>query len=564
MTLNAIHWRHHGVGLLLAALQLSMLVATNDQVGIPRDESFYFYAADRAGDWVLGLFDGEVESFSREQVDRGFKYNHEHPVLMKMLFGVSHHVLHDRLELLDSNMLAYRFPTMLLAALAVWLTFLLGRMVAGTAAGVVAGLALTFMPRVFFHAHLACFDAPVTFMWLLVCYTFLRATRSRRWAIASGVAVGLGLATKLNIFFVPFALLGVAALDTWAYKRRTGAWKAPEGERGPLTCYTWVAASMLVLGLGVFLAHWPWLWFDTVPRLKAYYAFHARHEHYPVDYLGTLYFAPPFPVHFPFVFTLFSVPVATLALGAVGFVEVVRRFVRQLRDPSDPDRRGAEAMLLVNALVPPLVIALPFTPIFGGTKHWMPAMPFLSVMAGVAAVRMGRGLWRAAAPARQAALGAGVAVAMLLPAAWATLAYGPHGPAYYNTVAGGPPGAAAMRMPRNFWGYSTIAVLPFLDEAVEKNGLVFWHNATAGSVRAYQRDGLLRKDIRYSGDWTVPSSDWGVYHDQREKLPEETDLWRAYGTDWPVDGYFLDGVQLIGVYHRPAPPALPTIPPGGR
>lgn len=565
--LNALSWRHHGVGLLLAAAWFTVLVQTSGQVGIPRDESFYFDAADNAAKWVERLGDPEVASFSKEEIERWFRYNREHPMLMKFLFGISHRWIGEKWGWVDDHITAYRLPTMLMAALAVWLAFLIGVMVQGPAAGAVAALALAFQPHAYFHSHLACFDAPVTFTWLLVCYTFLRATRSRRWAIACGISLGLGLATKLNMFFVPFVLLGVAALDVWAWKQRTGAWRAPAGERGPLTYYAWIAGSMVVLGLAVFLAHWPWLYHDTFKRLGAYYAFHAKHEHYPVDYLGHLYYEPPFPVHFPFVFSFLTLPVALMVLGAIGTAVTVKRALRQLhpREEADrTDRRGADVWLLANLLVPFLVIAWPTTPIFGGTKHWMPAMPFLAVLAGIGAVRLGEGLWRHAAPARQHLLGAALGAVMLVPAAWSTFVYGPHGAAWYNEIAGGPPGAAELGMPRNFWGYSTNEVLPWINEHVEQRGLVFWHKATLGAIRAYQRDGLLRPDVQYTGDWTAAYSNWAVHHDQLEKLPEELDIWRAYGTEWPVAGFFLDGVQLVPVYERPAAPAAPPVPAGGR
>ena len=41
------------------------------------------------------------------------------------------------------------------------------------------------------------------------------------------------------------------------------------------------------------------------------------------------------------------------------------------------------AFLLVQVLGPMAVIALPSTPIFGGVKHFMPAMPFLAIAAAV-------------------------------------------------------------------------------------------------------------------------------------------------------------------------------------
>ena len=67
----------------------NVVMASSEGVGVPRDESFYFYAADRAADWVDGLFDSERRSFSRGEIDRGFKYNREHPVFMKLGFAIA-------------------------------------------------------------------------------------------------------------------------------------------------------------------------------------------------------------------------------------------------------------------------------------------------------------------------------------------------------------------------------------------------------------------------------------------------------------------------------------------
>jgi hypothetical protein len=107
-------------------------------------------------------------------------------------------------------------------------------------------------------------------------------------------------------------------------------------------------------------------------------------------------------------------------------------------------------------------------------------------------------------------------------------------------------------------GYITRGGLDALNARAEPNALAFWHDATRGSFDAYKVEGALRKDIKYTGDWTAAYSDWGLYHDQRDKHWEELDLWRAYGTDWPVEGVFVDGVQLLGLYHRPSAPTMPA------
>ena len=565
----------HVIGLVFCLLTVGLLVQTSDDVGVPRDESFYFYAGDRAGDWVLGLFQSGVHSFSRAEIEKGFGYNHEHPVLMKTLFGVSHRLLHDKWGVFQSHILAYRFPSMVLAGLAVWLTYLLGRMMAGRGVGAVAGAALLFMPRVFFHGHLACFDGPVTTMWLLIVYTWLRALRSRRWALASGVALGLGLATKLNTFFVPFLLLGLTLLDIWAYKRRTGAFRAKAGERGPITYAIWTAVSMIVLGTGVFFAHWPWMWFDTGNRLAEYVAFHTHHVNYPIAYLGTLWYDPPFPISYPFVLSLTTLPVATILLSLVGTVLLLasarRKWIDGLASSASGGRQPGgvsiqradtlpvELAVLVNLAVPFAIIALPSTPIFGGVKHWMTAMPFLAVAAGLGAERALTGLLSIVPDYTPPKWGTAVfGGLLLLPGMADTLRDPGTGEAFYNELVGSAAGAAELDLPRNFWGYITRPALPALNAQAEQGALAFWHDATKGCFDAYQRDGLLRKDIKYTGDWTAAYSNWGLYHDQRDKFWEELDLWRAYGTDWPVDGVFRDGVQLLGLYRRPAAPSAPA------
>jgi 4-amino-4-deoxy-L-arabinose transferase-like glycosyltransferase len=567
-----------GLGLLYTL----WLALTSREVGIPRDESVYMYAADRVIAWwsawwsawgdrgggsggssglfgLFGLF-GPSGLFGAEAVKVGFEFNHEHPALMKGLFALSRALLHDQLRLISDPTLAYRLPTMLLSGLMVGLTAHLAARLGGLAAGLGAGLALASMPRVFFHAHLACFDAPVTALWLLMCLAYLRAAeRGTRGALISvGVTFGLGFSTKLNAAFAPFLLLAVS-LAHLAHLRRAGS---PLGVW--VRRYALIGASGALIGFGVFWAHWPWLYHDGWGRLLWYINFHARHEHYPVDYFGELLYRPPFPIEFPVVMTLVSVPVATLALGAVGVWAGARgAWARWRARGEGAGGYPIELLLLANLTFPIALIALPSTPIFGGTKHWMPAMPFLCVFAGIAFARLTAALSELLprhtppvhAPLRalvRAPLCALVcALVMFTPSLLATARSGAHGPAWYNELVGGAPGAAERRLPRNFWGYSTVGALPQLNEGAERGAEVFWHDATGAAIHRYRLDRRLRADVGSTGDWTYPYAAWAVYHDQRDKRAEEIDLWWAYGEHLPVGGLFVDGVQLIGVYRAP-------------
>lgn len=526
----------HLCALALALIWLAWLILSSSNVGIPRDESIYFYAADRFAGWWGELNTLGAKALSREVVDRGFKFNHEHPMLMKSLFGLSHTYLHQSWGLISDPILAYRLPTMLMASLLIYLTTLFGATLGGLSVGITSGLILMGMPRLFFHAHLSCFDLPVTLMWLAISLAYLGALRRARWVVGVGVTLGLGLATKLNTFFVPFTLLAVSIIHVLQL-RRADTPTAPAIKR-----YAWIAASLIVLGLGVFWAHWPWLYYDTWARLNEYINFHARHVHYPVDYLGHLYYGPPFPVHFPFVFTLFTLPVATLCLGSIGVIVSARGAWTRWRERSASF--PIELFSLLNLAVPMLVIALPHTPIFGGTKHWMPSMPYFAVLGGIGLSAIARASTRLQAPLGKALL----TLALLAPGLWLTHEYGAHGPAWYNSVAGGAPGAAELRMPRNFWGYSSVELLPWMNEDPKHRRSVFWHNATGLAVHYYKRAGWLNRQVQSTGDWTGPYADWSIYHHQQEKLPEEVDLWWAHGTPLPIEGYYIEGVQQIGVY----------------
>ncbi len=527
--------KHHACGLLFAFIYTTYLITTSAWIGIPRDESIYFYAADRFVDWFTLIPKLGWSAFSDQAIYDGFKVNHEHPMLMKMFFGLSHHYLHVKWTLISDPILAYRLPTMLLAGFTVYLTSLLGSMLGGLWLGLTSPLFLMGMPRLFFHAHLACFDLPVTAMWLLIAMAYLWAWQSRIWIIGSGIALGLGLATKLNAFFAPFFLLLLSIYHLVQIK-------VVEERKRWLKHYIAVALSMIFLGLAVFWLHWPWLYDQTWSRLQEYISFHARHVHYPVDYLGTLYHGPPFPIHFPFVFTLFTLPVACLFLGTIGIAKlIISAWQRwRKRDETLP----IELFLLINCLAPIFIIALPNTPIFGGTKHWMPSMPFFSVIAAFALLQTIKKIEFL----KQRTVKALVIFCLVTPGLWLTHEYGAHGPAWYNSIAGGAPGAAEMRMPRNFWGYSSVEMLPWLNQQDQDLTAVFWHNATGIAVHHYKKAHWLNRNVQSTGDWTYPYADWALYHHQQEKLPEEVDLWWRYGTALPVEGYFIEGVQQIGVY----------------
>src|SRR5262249_33105438 len=163
-------------------------------------------AADQYVAWWSDLIHarGALSAKSIDDHWGGGDNNSEHPPLMKTLFGLSEKLLHGVFGL--DRVTSYRVPTALLHAVLIAIVVLWASIVWSEWEGVIAALLLLFMPRLFFHAGLACFDAPMVAVWFATVAAYHRALRSRGWAIVAGVAFGLALATKHNALLLPPAL----------------------------------------------------------------------------------------------------------------------------------------------------------------------------------------------------------------------------------------------------------------------------------------------------------------------------------------------------------------------
>jgi len=190
-------------------------------------------------------------------------------------------------------------------------------------------------------------------------------------------------------------------------------------------------------------------------------------------------------------------------------------------------------------------------PHFGGVKHWLPSMPFLGLLAGVAVTRgclALRDVLRARWPRLPlAAVAAPVFAAVMLPALLALVRVFPYGTSSYSELAGGLPGAASLGMQRQFWSSNVTAVLPWINANAAPGARVFLHEVTGFAFQDYQREGMLRADLRPGG---LFDSDIAAYQYHQEFREHEFALWRALGTRTPVTGLYLDETPQVIVYQR--------------
>jgi 4-amino-4-deoxy-L-arabinose transferase-like glycosyltransferase len=592
----------------LWALAFVALWATEAAVGFTRDESVYFYAAESYAGWFQQLVRNPAQALGDAAIVRAFDFNHEHPVLMKVLFGLSHLLFHDGLGWLRSAA-AFRLPAFAMAALVPALLFLLGSALYGRTAGLFAALSFFLVPRQFFNAQLSAFDMPIAAMWLVVVYAFWRALEDRRWGLWCGVFFGLALGTKHNALFLPFVLTPFALWRAWRTSEgqpaaRTGLWRfvgvfvavavlygllvvslGPSGFQRAfllLSPHTllfvglavgagWVLrelyaahaptaraltplATMAVLGPVLFYLHWPYLWHAPVDRAAWYLAFHATHHHYAWFYLGELLRQPPFPLAYVVVKTALTVPTSLFVPMVTGLLALAGRTVLSLVPRTREWVRApslAEGLVGVNAVASILIISHPQVPHFGGVKHWFPSMLFLAILAGAAVSRGCEALLerlRVKLPSlHEASMVVPVFGLLMAPALVDLVRVHPYGTSFYSELAGGLPGAASLGMQRQFWSSNVTGVLPWINEHAPPNARIFLHEVNGYSFRDYQRNGMLRRDLRPGGPF---DSDIAAYQYHQEFREHEFNLWQAFGTRTPVTGLYLDETPQVVVYQR--------------
>lgn len=442
------------------------------------DARFYVPAAAAYGTWLeqaaLGAVTLDASAFSRGRLDAAFGVNREHPPVAKYVMSLGWLAFHRWTGLLD-EVAACRVG---IAALWAWACALVWRMVRARlsrAAAFVAAVGLATMPRFLFHGHVETLDLAVAAFLVATFDALLRYLETPSWRTGALTVLyfALALGAKLNApFFAGAALLFVVLADP-PRRRDTELVLAPL----PLALVGMLAVSPLLT-----VAAWPWLWFDTLARLNAYALFHLQHYGILFYFRGTLYGDTPAPWSAPWLMTALTVPLPLFVLGVWGAALAARALWRRtssrlprfadaeaLREPAA--RMGALA--LMQALAQLVAVSLPGVPVYGGVKLFLPAFPFLAILAGWAFAQIERELGREAlAPARRAALVWGTAALVLLPGLLGAAAYRGALLSYYNELAGGLRGATRAGFERQYYDLAYAEIGEALARHLPQGGAV--------------------------------------------------------------------------------------------
>jgi hypothetical protein len=537
---------------------------TAQSLGFTRDEGYYFKAAELYAEWFRELVSAPTTALSATGINALLGYNPEHPFVMKGWFALSRTLQQAiGLDVMGHN--AMRLPAWITSGVATALVYALARAARlARAPSLMAALWFISLPHVFWHMHVACFDVAVTAAHAGLVAAWLRYRHSLWGTVLIGVVFGLCAATKHNVLPVPALFVLHWLLCEAGDGRNSGAggvdqrrWRLPLG-----------FVTLAVIAPVVYVALWPWLWPDVVGRFGAYVGFHLRHEHYPIMLFGELLTAPPFPWSFPLVMWGLTIPVPLLSVGAAGLLLATvtslrmlwRRHIRHRQGDNGEDTvvplgdvarspSGSTALLLLlNAAFPVFLIALPSSPIFGGTKHWMNALPFVCVL----------GAWSLQEAATRLRLrGGNVAVVIVVvvvgvlaavPGLLQSARVWPNGLGAYNELAGFSRGAANLGLQRTFWGYEIREALPAINERAPRGARLHGGDVNQDSFNRYRGDGLLRPDMVFAP--TVRGADVAHVEPLGEFKQQQLDVWNEWQRRNPDIIIDVEGVPLSTVTFR--------------
>lgn len=499
-------------GLIAGALTLATLRGPGLTIDEPLDV--------RPGrDYVALLARAGWGFFDRDNVDRLFRDNAEHPPLGRWLLGIASKTFEPFEAWLFGPdptglyVLSGRVAPALAFAALVGLVAAEAARRWGTAAAIASAWSLIAMSRVFAHAHLGALDTFITFFWTLALLAAARAVDARRplpAMIAAGILWGLALLTKIHAWFLPPLILG------WALLRLKPARAAG------------VVSAWFVSGVAVFLAGWPWLWHDTLARWSAYWGTGVNRASIRVLYFGRVWDDVDLPWHYPWFYFAVTVPVLLQAFGAWGLV----RGWKGRRDDPFPGLLAASIALF-------LLLFSTKAPVYDGERLFLVVFPAWALLIGLGFSRA----WSRWGDGRAGR----IALAGLLACQGAgTASMHPFGLSYYNMLTGGLAGADRLGLETTYWGDAVDRVL--LDELARrvKPGEVVALAPTLypGQGVATTTAPLVRRDAVIQDESAAATADWVLISRRIAYLPPALAARLALGRGERVASRSRQGVAL--------------------
>ena len=421
-------------------------------------------------------------------------------------------------------------PQAMVVSLAIVLAYLILKRLFDFQVAAFSALLLALDPYHISVSKVIHVDALVSsFMMLaaLLLWLFLADGR-RRWIFLSGVFAGLGLLTKTPaLFLVPYFFLCMLVWQAGLY-RRSDDYRLTDGLRAVL----FLALLWLMALAATYFILWPAMWSaprETVTLTIGGTDFYRRTPHeYPVLLLGRVTAADPGPLFYPV-----NMAIKTTAVSLIGFL---LSFYVLLRGRLSTVQR--QALFLGLAFVFFFVLMMTL----GQKKldtYMLPALQFVTILAGIGWVFTLRRLWGANRQALNICIAALLGIQVLLLAA-----FYPYYGAHYNYLLGGPKtilGNNVVAGQEFGFGLEQAAdylnTLPLPTERVvgAQDWLDFYHYFQGKTVPMTddQVDYLV-----FTRNWTLRGVESGQWHE----------LWDTYRGRDPKYVVAINGIDYVWIY----------------
>jgi len=466
------------VSVAVSALCAGLLLGSSSQLPMVWDEGNAIWRAEGIGAWFGLLLRGGAgrSALAPATIDHYWRYTTQiegHPPVYGMVIAAGRFLGTGWLPPLA----AARLGPILLFSFALGAVFYRLWQARSLLFAMLGVAAIVLLPRLFAHAHFASIDGPLTSCWMLAWTAFIPARKGRVAACFFGAALGATAACKATGWFAPLPFV---------------AWTLLYRDRPAAKALLYAA----VIGPVVFFLLNPPLWHDPLGGLLQFATLNLNRQGFNVSiqFLGRLYdLYHPLPWYNTLFWTAVTVPAGLLVLFVLKVVDTCCR-----RDPGD-------MLLLLCAGCLLVVRALPFAPPHDGVRLFLPAFPFVALLAAGGACRLVEMAMQAPRARSTALFGAwGLVVASYLGAASSLLWYAPQWLSYYNICIGGLRGAAAIGMePTYYWDGLDRSVLDWLGANTRPGEKVALATAPMENLLLLARWGQLEFEFRPSapGRW---------------------------------------------------------------
>ncbi|MDR0336360.1 MAG: hypothetical protein LBI18_04650, partial [Planctomycetaceae bacterium] len=235
-------------------------------------------------------------------------------------------------------------------------------------------VSILLIPRLFAHAQIAAYDSVLISSWLLSWVFFPYALRSTWGTCWFGCAVGLTMSSK-------FSGCGVLLpLVLWLlFRFITNQFVSAENRLRIDNLPKRIFLTIFFI-LFTFWLFSPRLWLNPIAGMYQYFYLNThRTLNIAVLFFGDLYdLNYSLPWYNTLVWSAITVPLGILVLFFAGLITIIR----------DKNKHWSGFWLFLNMSSLLFLRALPGTPVHDGIRMFVPAFPFLAIIAGIGAATL--------------------------------------------------------------------------------------------------------------------------------------------------------------------------------